>query len=356
MKRVFLSYSRKDFAKAKRLYKELNQLNGLKVWFDKEALLPGMKWKPAIRKAIRETDFFIAMLSKETVSKKGYRHKELREAMKIRDEFPEDQVFLIPARINECEMPVEDLRDLTYADLFPDWKEGVEILKKALGFKKAAKEKVKRKSTGKRSLFTYQYRIGLADLDIGLTNLDNLAEELNKVQSFFHFTLSQLRTPLEAVGDFDGSKNLKTYRLTKSFYRDWEHLNVDRVICMTKHFLSFEKGDTILYNYISGPSRYDERFIFLSVGGLYGYAKQAGIRYEMALVFLIVSRLACYFFTAVGFHKQLRGCPMDFTKDHETVVPGLQKGSFCPQCTKVLSQNTSIHEALTSLLEWGRNP
>jgi hypothetical protein len=361
MKKVFLSYARKNAAKATKLYRELSRLPKVDVWFDKKSLLPGIRWKPAIRAAVRKSDFFIALLSNYAVSNRGFRHTELREALDVLDEVPEGKVFLIPVRLDECPMPLEELKQLNYVDLFPKWKKGVSKIKTALGVKKPSKGKKKRSRKGTRSgtvhrnaIIAYEYRIGLADLDIGLTNLPQLAQELNQVQSYFHFTLSKLQITQRVVANFEGDKNIKVYRLPRSFYRESIHLNVDHVICLTKYFLAFEDDDHIQYNYIGGPSPYDERFEFLSVGGLNNHARNAGVKFETALVFLITSQLVSYF-TDVGYHDAFRACPMDFTESHEQLVPGLKKASFCRRCLKGLSKNNPLYKAVINMLEWGRN-
>ena len=51
---------------------------GLNPWIDKENLLPGQEWKRTITKAISESSYFIALLSTNSISKKGYIQKELR--------------------------------------------------------------------------------------------------------------------------------------------------------------------------------------------------------------------------------------------------------------------------------------
>jgi hypothetical protein len=52
-----------------------------------------MKWEPAIRKAIRESEFFLALLSEKSNSKRGYVQKERKNALDVLEEFPEDQVY-----------------------------------------------------------------------------------------------------------------------------------------------------------------------------------------------------------------------------------------------------------------------
>ena len=105
MEQVFLSYARDDGKAARRLYDDLRRSGPMHVWFDRVDLLPGMEWKPAIRKAIRESRFFVALLSKSSVANRGYRHTELRQALEVKDEFPRAKTYLVPARLDNCRMP-----------------------------------------------------------------------------------------------------------------------------------------------------------------------------------------------------------------------------------------------------------
>src|SRR5262245_12682022 len=98
MRQVFLSYARIDGRRARRLHLDLSASTGIRVWFDRVDLLPGMKWRPAIRKAIRESERFVALFSNRSVRSDGYRDTELAQALSILKEFPEDRIFLIPAR------------------------------------------------------------------------------------------------------------------------------------------------------------------------------------------------------------------------------------------------------------------
>jgi hypothetical protein len=121
---VFLSYAREDSVAAGRLYKELTSA-GAQVWFDQKSLLPGEKWDSATRRAIRGSKYFLAILSARAVTKKGFIQKEIREALSVLEEFPDDVVFLIPARIDDCMPSYERLNELNWVDLFPNWDSGV---------------------------------------------------------------------------------------------------------------------------------------------------------------------------------------------------------------------------------------
>ncbi len=117
--KVFISYARKDIQKAKQLCRDLRK-NGVDPWIDDEKILVGQNWKREISKAIRENDFFLALFSSNSVSRKGYVQKEVRFALDQLDEYPEDEIFVLPVRLDDCSPSFERLRDIHYADLFPD--------------------------------------------------------------------------------------------------------------------------------------------------------------------------------------------------------------------------------------------
>ena len=132
---IFLSYAREDQDIAEKINKDLSSA-GLHVWFDKESLLPGQKWKVEIKRAIRECRYFIALLSSKSLSKRGYVQKEVKEALDLLDEFPESEIFLIPVRIDECNPSRETLNELHRVDLFPSYEEGLKKILRAMHLNK----------------------------------------------------------------------------------------------------------------------------------------------------------------------------------------------------------------------------
>jgi hypothetical protein len=133
MAQIFISYAREDYKIAKQIYDFL-VLQGQEPWFDKERLLPGQKWESAIQSAIRESHFFIALLSPNSIEKRGYVQKELRAGLDMLDKIPDSQIFLIPVRLAECEPIHERLRELQWLDLFPDLEDGLRRLNKVFTF------------------------------------------------------------------------------------------------------------------------------------------------------------------------------------------------------------------------------
>lgn len=114
--RVFLLHARQDEGTVHRLYRRLVR-EGIDVWLDQEKLLPGQDWVYEIHKAIHGSDIVIACLSKQFNRQGGFRHEELRIALERAAKLPEGRTFLIPARLENCDLPVP-LRRWQYVDLF----------------------------------------------------------------------------------------------------------------------------------------------------------------------------------------------------------------------------------------------
>jgi anti-sigma regulatory factor (Ser/Thr protein kinase) len=127
--KLFLSYAKEDTAAARRLCKALRERN-LDVWLDEDSLIGGQPWLATIERAIHEADFFVALLSDASVSKRGVVQSEIREALKVFEKLPAGSVFVLPVRLNKCEPSFDLLREIHWIDLFPDWEHGIgEILR-----------------------------------------------------------------------------------------------------------------------------------------------------------------------------------------------------------------------------------
>ncbi len=120
-KRIFISYAKEDKDFTEKLYSDLLRA-GESPWIDSVDLIPGQIWDKTIRKAISESSYFIAVLSSRSVGKKGYVQKEIRHALEIADEYPEDKLFIIPVRIDECEPSFDGLKRYIASTSFPPTK------------------------------------------------------------------------------------------------------------------------------------------------------------------------------------------------------------------------------------------
>ncbi|OQY58982.1 MAG: hypothetical protein B6245_09025 [Desulfobacteraceae bacterium 4572_88] len=99
--------------------------------FDEKDLLPGQNWKSAIRQAIRKCDYFITLLSTKAVRKRGFVQAEQKLAYDMMDEMPETDIFIIPARIDDCDIPYHP-EDRHFVNLFPDYQQGLRQILRAL--------------------------------------------------------------------------------------------------------------------------------------------------------------------------------------------------------------------------------
>ena len=113
---VFLIHAHRDTESVHKLYQRLAR-DGINAWLDVERLQPGQDWQHEIRRAILKSDVVIVCLSRGFDKQQGFRHEELKIALEKVKLLPEDEVFIIPVRLEKCEMP-ESLRNLHRVDLF----------------------------------------------------------------------------------------------------------------------------------------------------------------------------------------------------------------------------------------------
>src|ERR1041384_3413517 len=343
--RIFISYAREDIESATKLYKQLKAIDGVSPWLDKENLLPGMKWQPAIRKAIRESDFFFALLSKKSTTKRGYVQTEMKQAFDIWDQFPEDKGYFIPIRLNECEPSYEKLREVQFQDFFPDWDRGFQKVVRVIN--SIAHPQI---STNDSRSKGYEYRCAIVDLDNGLANLAQICQRLNSIQKFFHFSHPGLSFEYTALRDFEGKINLYVPDLPESFYSQKTLLNADLAVCLTKYLLAFDEEDgTISFDYLSLPSDDDNSFKFITTYGLYEYAKKAGCTFEKSVVYHILTQLLIHFADNLVFHPEVRGCIFDFCEEHSWMIKGMKRMRLCPSCSKEL-ENEELKKAALAIL------
>ena len=89
----------------------------MEVWLDREKLLPGQNWEHEIRTAIIRSQVVIVCISKSFNKQKGYRHEELKIALEKAALLPNNEIFIIPTRLENCDIP-DSLRHLHRVDLF----------------------------------------------------------------------------------------------------------------------------------------------------------------------------------------------------------------------------------------------
>ena len=126
--RIFLCYTRKDQPVVKQLYQKLADC-GFKPWMDIQDILPGEDWQRVIKQSVREAHFFLACLSNNAVNRRGAIQVEIKEALEVWRQKLDSDIYLIPVRLEACEVP-DTLVKFQWVDLFEP--EGFEKLIKAL--------------------------------------------------------------------------------------------------------------------------------------------------------------------------------------------------------------------------------
>ena len=136
--KVFLAHAKEDKKLVFKLHTQL-KAHGHQPWIDKLDLIPGQNWRSHIPKVIKASDIFLACFSRNSVSKSGFVQKEFRLALDHLAQQPPDAIYLIPVRLDDCEIP--DLRQSDYGVNVRDihwvdyWQEdGFKSLLRALEF------------------------------------------------------------------------------------------------------------------------------------------------------------------------------------------------------------------------------
>jgi hypothetical protein len=129
---LFISYASEDFADAKRLYQSLSDVPEIRLWMDKETLLPGDTWEESILSAIARCRFFIVVLTPTAVRKDGFVKTEVAKAVDCLRSSADGKYTIIPVRLSQCEVTDDNLKSLHIVDMFPDWEKGIAELRKAI--------------------------------------------------------------------------------------------------------------------------------------------------------------------------------------------------------------------------------
>lgn len=116
--RIFLSYAREDLKKVESLYNNLRQA-GFAPWMDTQDILPGENWEETINNAIRDSEFFIACLSRSSLNKRGMLQKELKLALDIWKQMLDKDIYLLPVRLETCDVH-ESLCQFQWVNLYED--------------------------------------------------------------------------------------------------------------------------------------------------------------------------------------------------------------------------------------------
>ena len=154
--KVFLCHATQDKPAVRKYYRYLVE-KGVDAWLDEEKLIPGQDWNLEIHKALDKSDLIIIFLSNNAVTKEGYVQRELKLALNEAMEKPEGTVFIVPAKLEECELPFS-LSKYQAVNLYLDGgreklMQAIQVRAEDLGKKESIKEaaEAKKKPAQKRT-------------------------------------------------------------------------------------------------------------------------------------------------------------------------------------------------------------
>ena len=138
MSHIFISYVHENQNQAEKLCEALRN-HGMDIWLDRDSIFPGMRWKDAIRKAIKNGAYFIACFSAEYENReKSYMNEELMLAIDELRQYATDRPWFIPVLFSECNVPAlsigggQTLLDFQWVNLYSDWNSGMQRLLRVL--------------------------------------------------------------------------------------------------------------------------------------------------------------------------------------------------------------------------------
>jgi hypothetical protein len=120
--KVFLCHASQDKSIVHELYEKFIAEGWIEPWLDAKKLLPGQDWQAEIKNAVETADNVIIFLSKTSINKDGFIQKELRFAKEIALEKTEGSIFLVPLRLDDCEVP-QSLQFYQWANFFGEEQE-----------------------------------------------------------------------------------------------------------------------------------------------------------------------------------------------------------------------------------------
>jgi len=113
---VFICHAKADESHAEWLFDQFTGA-GFKPFMDK-IIEPGEDWNRRIEKTIKEADYFVVVKTKSLAKRvEGYVNKEIDLAIERLKYFQQYSTFIIPVKLEPCELEWEEINKLQDADL-----------------------------------------------------------------------------------------------------------------------------------------------------------------------------------------------------------------------------------------------
>jgi tetratricopeptide (TPR) repeat protein len=208
--KIFISYASEDRVKVKILADKLKS-EGFDPWIDVDKILPGQDWRNVIKKAVRDSNAIIVCLSSNSVRKEGFVQKEIAFAVDVAEEKPEDVIFMIPVRLDTCNVP-DRLSKWQWVDIFQE--ENYNKLKLSL-YQRATHLGIISEKSLYDSFYTavdnkdYQEAIGYAEKILAVDPSTDIKSDLCKIYKSLYYEKRGAKEYSEAIGYLDKSLEIE---------------------------------------------------------------------------------------------------------------------------------------------------
>ncbi len=129
MKTVFVSYAKEDFHIAEEFVNDMKLADNLDIWFGYERMMPGQNWELEIKNAISKADYFVCLLSDNSIHKIGFVQSELSIALDLQSRRPIFTPYIIPVvKITNCNLDHPELSKLHAVDYFSNRKSSLKTI------------------------------------------------------------------------------------------------------------------------------------------------------------------------------------------------------------------------------------
>ncbi|MEP5762382.1 MAG: toll/interleukin-1 receptor domain-containing protein [Litoreibacter sp.] len=127
-KRIFLCHANEDKIAVRAIHRKLIE-EGFSPWLDEVDLLPGQDFESAIKKALEGSKCVMIFFSENSVKKRGFVQRELKHILRIIEEIPSGELFIVPVKLDDCDVP-DEFSNLHWVNLAePDaWKKIISTL------------------------------------------------------------------------------------------------------------------------------------------------------------------------------------------------------------------------------------
>jgi hypothetical protein len=140
-------------------------------------------------------------------------------------------------------------------------------------------------------------------------------------------------------------------RLDEPFKDTPARLKVDRVSCLTACLIGHRVKRKMYYDLFASALDSNKDVFAVSAAGLRKYAREAGITFSKAILFLVLAELIRSDERwTIEYHAATRACLFDFCDDRHDIVKGLRKSRFDHQrCRKKITDHRLL-KAIDALM------